>query len=185
MQVRDTSGLVHVFRVAGSLLTKGPLKDLLEDPSTVKVVHGCCQMGTVLHSHGVVLWNVFDTSWAQAVIDYQTTGRKLSKGVGLSSLCKRYGLKANPLQEAFATGDHLDMDFMDQSEEDIPEDFLHYLAHSVDSLIDLYLVMRDLLAPDFCHLLEKLCTCDLLKSVDPKSSAVLKAGIFLCIYKTY
>ena len=47
------------------------------------MVHGCGRgVGSVLHSHGVVLWNVFDTSLAESVIAYQNSGRKLfGKGI--------------------------------------------------------------------------------------------------------
>ena len=56
VQLREVSGEIHIFRTGRnrSLLQKGSgLKDMLEDPSTLKVVHSCGCANEAFWSHGI------------------------------------------------------------------------------------------------------------------------------------
>ena len=68
-------------------------QDLLEDPTTIKVLHSVNTDASAFLESGVILWNVFDTSVAHDVINYQEHGMPVfqTNSISLQRICRRQG----------------------------------------------------------------------------------------------
>ncbi|CAG0891072.1 unnamed protein product, partial [Cyprideis torosa] len=123
------------------------------------VMHDCRSDAAALHwQFGVTLRNVFDTQTANAVVQYQQSGRPVYKvkNVGLNTLCKLYGLPCNPRKEQLKSCYRKDQRYW--ARRPLTEDMLTYAAFDAYILLPtIYEKMKSLLQDCSMSLFWELC----------------------------
>jgi hypothetical protein len=115
---------LNLFRtgINPDLIRKSYLKEVLENPDIVKIMHastgdalavykeGQCVFTQCIQSSGsytmsllysgVRMWNLYDTAIAHKVIQYQNNGTPLTAStLSFNNICDFYGVTSNPLKQ--------------------------------------------------------------------------------------
>ena len=179
IQVRTEDRNVYLFRTGRnrSLLTKGRLKELMESPDVLKVMHACSGDILAVYKEGIRLWNLYDTALAHKVIQYQDHGSALNQPtIGFNSACSAYGLESNPLkQTTHRTIWIKENDFIHKKVLD--EDLVYYSAFDVEPLLDLYYITSAMIHPDYEPILQRLCDSEIIRAIDPDAGKFFREEV--------
>ncbi|XP_063981541.1 egalitarian protein homolog [Diachasmimorpha longicaudata] len=159
VQIGTAQGHVYIFDLFTSPNLITGLRQLLENPNVVKVIHDCRNDSVNLFNQfGIVLNNVFDTQAAHAVIQYQDVGKPVYKvkSVNLNTLCEMYGAPCNPLKEQLKYIYRRDQKYW--SRRPMSRDMLIYATSDVLGLVpQVYNAMFRLIRPETQSLFKELC----------------------------
>ena len=181
VQVRVRNGPIYLFRTGYNprLYHEGKLKDLLQAPNVLKVMHASTADCIGIGADGVKMWGLYDTALAENVISYQNGVRDVHFGAFTSynNLCAKYDLAVNPLKHKFFGHTTYQQENIFLTSKEIPEDLAFYSACDVYALHDLYDAVDSQIASDFRPLLNSLCEMELLRGIDNDLVSVRKSEI--------
>ena len=157
IQLKSSDGHIYLLRtgVNRDILTKGLVKELMENPQIVKVMFGCGSDCTSMYQEGIKLWNVYDLNLAHRVVNFQNYGATVFRchNVNFNQICEMYGFKPNPLKVVMKDSLWRNPQ-MYTSHDELNADMIFYSAYDVEPLLDLYNIFEAMIAPDFQPLLQ-------------------------------
>ncbi|GAB6020600.1 hypothetical protein CHUAL_003277 [Chamberlinius hualienensis] len=119
------------------MMTDGGIKEILESPNIIKVVHDCRNDSAALYyQFDITLNNVFDTQAAHAVILKNSTNKPVHKvkNISLNNLCRTYGAPfINPKKEQMKKLYRRDQRFW--SRRPLTDDMILYAAYDIYALV--------------------------------------------------
>lgn len=186
VQVSDTDSNISLFRtgINPDLFWGGGLAELLESPSVLKILHAATVDAQSVYKDGVRMWNIFDTSVAFKVLNFQRHGLAMHCGqqIGFNNLCLHYELPENPLKDMFKNilwkmemSQDMELGYMAQAE--LEPEFVVYAAWDVAPLHRLHSLLTEDLSPDYRHLVTQLSELELLRCMDPELLKVKKTNL--------
>jgi len=176
IQICDINRNITLFRtgINPDLYWKGKLAKVLESPDILKILHAASVDCTSVYKDGVKMWNIYDTSVAYKVLEYQRHGIsiKSSHQISFNNLCNHYQLPENPLKDHFKNilwkmeltknGKHgLD------TAKTLEDKLLVYCAWDVEPLHRLYELLTSDISPSFQHLVTQLSEQEIIRAIDP------------------
>jgi hypothetical protein len=169
VQVKSADHKIYLFRtgINRRLFSDGGLKELLENPNLIKVMHASSVDCAAIYLENVKIRPLYDTCTAHRIIQYQKHGESLgSRMVGYNELCELYGVQANPVKDKMK-GVMWQKESMFLSKPPLSEEVVFYSAADVESLLDLYHITSNMIETDFVHQFHDICESELIRSVDP------------------
>jgi len=176
VQVRDVEKNIFLFRTGAnpSLFKEGGVARLLEDPNILKIMHGASVDCLSAYKDGVKLWNLFDTSVAFKVMEFQLKGTSInsSNQIGFNAICQHFNIQENPVKDRFKnilwkmilTKDgHRGID----TAEILDDEVLLYCAWDVDPLHKIHEELTSVIAPSFTNLVTQLSEIEIFRAIDP------------------
>ena len=96
---------IYLFRTGLNrfLMEQGGLRDILEDPGIIKIMHGAELDISAMSRDGIDFWGIYDTNLAHKIVRYQLEGKNPATkrdNSSLNSLCETYGATLNPVKES-------------------------------------------------------------------------------------
>jgi hypothetical protein len=171
VQIKTDDGKIYLLRTGMNpkIIYEGKLKRLLEDETVMKVFHAGTGDCMAVYKLGVQMVNIYDTAIAHSVIQYQNSGRSISKAnsISFNNICDRYGLPVNPMKKDMQDSSTLWSRENVYQEPKLSDEMKAYSAFDVESLLDLKNITNSLIAEDYQPLLKYLCENELIRNVDP------------------
>ena len=101
VQVCDSERNISLFRTGfkKDLYREGHVARILESSDVLKIMHASSIDCQSAYQNGVKLWNLYDTSVAYKVLDYQMHGSSVQ--IGLNNLCSFCGIPENTMKDRF------------------------------------------------------------------------------------
>ena len=165
VQVCDTERNISLFRTGlnPSLFREGGLAKLLEAPEVMKIMHGSSNDCLSAYKDGVKLCNLYDTSVAFKVLDYQLHGTSIisSPQIGFNSLCKHFDVAENPVKDSLKNGKK----GMDISET-LSDEVILYCAWDVEPLHQIHALLNSSISPSYSHLVLELSDLEIIRATD-------------------
>ncbi|XP_072181590.1 uncharacterized protein [Diadema setosum] len=149
IQLATMDGHVYIFDIKKNhnLLKSGKLKQLLEDPYIIKVIHDCRRDSAALRANfGIKMAGVFDSAVAFATIMEQCNKTGKPFRVGLKALCSFLGEDTPFKDDAIIEGMAIDRQFWAQRP--LTADMKNYAAADPPSLIPhVYQALDGMISP--------------------------------------
>jgi len=176
VQVCDVERNISLFRTGSNpaLYWEGGLAKLLEAPEVMKIMHASTIDCLSVYKDGVKLWNLYDTSLAFKVLDYQLHGTSIfsSNQIGFNSLCKHFGVAENPIKDRFKNilwkvmlkkNGKRGMDTI----ETLSDEVILYCAWDVEPLHQIHDMLSSSISPSYSHLVMQLSEVEIIRAIDP------------------
>ncbi|XP_072181591.1 uncharacterized protein [Diadema setosum] len=149
LQLATMDGCVFIFDIKKNpdLLQSGKLKQLLEDPNTIKVIHDCRGDSAALRANfGINLAGVFDTSIAFSTIMEQCNKTGKPYRIGQKALCSVLGEDTTFKDDAIFERMTIDKQFWAQRP--LTADMKNYAAADPASLVPhVYQALDGMISP--------------------------------------
>eukprot|EP00092_Neocalanus_flemingeri_P019508 GFUD01021134.1.p1 GENE.GFUD01021134.1~~GFUD01021134.1.p1 ORF type:complete len:692 (+),score=244.74 GFUD01021134.1:1267-3342(+) len=175
VQVCDVERNISLFRTGtnSNLYWEGGLARLLQSPEVMKIMHGSTIDCLSAYKDGVKLWNLYDTSVAFKVLQYQLHGTSIysSNQIGFNGLCRHFGLPENPLKDTFKNilwkmiitkNGKRGLD----TAKVLDDELLLYCAWDVDPLHQIHQMLCSTISPSYSHLVMQLSEVEIIRAID-------------------
>ena len=169
IQVANRNGDIFLFRtgINMELFENGGIKDLIENPKVLKVMHEATVDNLSFAQAGIRLNSLFDTSLAHKIIDYQKDGTYFTaNNISFNNVCEKFGFESNPLKDKFRDFAWIRNEKRLFNKKDLEKDLLIYCAFDVYPLLELHEAMDKLIEPDFRPIFQELCENHCLRPFD-------------------
>eukprot|EP00090_Calanus_glacialis_P046222 TRINITY_DN8961_c0_g1_i1.p1 TRINITY_DN8961_c0_g1~~TRINITY_DN8961_c0_g1_i1.p1 ORF type:complete len:696 (-),score=231.57 TRINITY_DN8961_c0_g1_i1:70-2157(-) len=176
VQVCDVERNISLFRTGAnhSLFWEGGLAKLLQTPEVMKIMHGSTMDCLSIYKDGVKLWNLYDTSVAYKVLDYQLHGTSVysSPQIGFNKICRHFGLPENPVKDKFKNilwrmmitkNGERGIDTV----ETLDDELILYCAWDVEPLHQLHDMLTSAISSPYSHLVRQLSEVEIIRAIDP------------------
>ena len=169
VQVSSINGDIYLFRtgINDKLITDGGIKDLMENPKVLKVMHDATGDCLSFHQGKVKLSSLFDTNIADKIITYQSSSKPFNiNSLSFNDICMKNELPENPLKAEFSGFAWLKNERKLISLSPLSKDFLLYCAFDVFPLLELYEKLKTKIEPDFWPVFHELCENQMVRPID-------------------